>query len=118
MEETGAILGVPPLRRLPPGQDSVPFYVEPDGTGGGAVGFDRLDVVSQSFTSNHVAVSGGRGRFRSIPFRYVWPAELDLMARMAGLRLEHRWADWARTPFTADSDKHVSVWVAGRPVGH
>jgi SAM-dependent methyltransferase len=104
-------VGVPALRRLPPGQDTVPFYVERDAGGGGAVGFDRYDVTTQSFTSNHVAVAGGRGRFRTIPFRYVWPAELDLMARIAGLGLEHRWADWTRAPFTADSDKHVSVWV-------
>lgn len=104
-------VGVPALRRLPPGQDTVPFRVDADGAGGGAVSFDRYDVVSQSFTSNHVSVVDGRGSFRAIPFRYVWPAELDLMARIAGLELEHRWADWARAPFAADSDKHVSVWV-------
>lgn len=104
-------VGVPALRRLPPGQDAVPFYVDGDGAGRGAVGFDRYDVATQAFTSNHVAVADGRGTFRTIPFRYVWPAELDLMARIAGLRLEHRWADWTRAPFTADSHKHVSVWV-------
>lgn len=108
-------VGVPALRRLPPGQDTVPFYVESDGTGGGMVGFDRYDVTSQRFTSNHVSVADGRGRFRTIPFRYVWPSELDLMARIAGLRLEHRWADWARTPLTADSHKHVSVWIKPNP---
>jgi len=105
-------VGVPALRRLPPGQDVVPFTVASDGDGGGIVGFDRYDVVTQAFTSNHVAVAGGTGSFRTIPFRYVWPAELDLMARMAGLTLEHRWADWSRAPFTADSDAHVSVWRA------
>jgi hypothetical protein len=47
---------------------------------------------------------------RSIPFRSVWPAELDLMARLAGLRLRERWADWDRSPFTAESPKHVSAW--------
>lgn len=104
-------VGVPELRRLPPGQDTVPFHVDVGPDGGGQVGFDRYDVVSQRFTSNHVSVEGGEGRFRHIPFRYVWPAELDLMARLAGLRLEHRWADWDRTPFTADSDGHVSVWI-------
>lgn len=104
-------VGVPALRRLPPGQDSVPFRVDADGAGGGAVSFDRYDVVSQSFTSNHVSIVDGRGSFRAIPFRYVWPAELDLMARLAGLELEHRWADWERAPFVADSGKHVSVWV-------
>jgi SAM-dependent methyltransferase len=107
-------VGVPALRRLPPGQDTVPFHVGSDGAGGGIVGFDRYDVVSQAFTSNHVAVVDGRGTFDTIPFRYVWPAELDLMARIAGLELQHRWADWTRAPFTADSDGHVSVWAAPR----
>lgn len=104
-------VGVPKLRSLPPGQDTVPFYVgvgPPDGTH--RLGFDRYDVVTQQFTSNHVRVERGVGQFRSIPFRYVWPAELDLMARIAGLTLEHRWQDWSRSPFTADSQKHVSVW--------
>lgn len=104
-------VGVPPLRRMPPGQDTVPFAVEPDGAGGGYVGFDRLDVVTQRFTSNHVRVTpDGRGRFRSPPFRYVWPAELDLMARIAGMRLVERWGGWDRSPFTAESTAHVSVW--------
>ncbi|MCA5892568.1 class I SAM-dependent methyltransferase [Isoptericola sp. NEAU-Y5] len=102
-------VGVPNLRRLPPGQDTVPFGIEP-WEGGGYVGFDRYDTVTQEFTSNHVTVEGGHGRFRSIPFRYVWPSELDLMARIAGLRLVHRWADWDRSPFTAESRSHVSVW--------
>ena len=52
----------------------------------------------------------GTGLFRRIPFRYAWPAEMDLMARIAGLDLEHRWADWDRSEFTAESTKHVSVW--------
>lgn len=102
---------VPPLRRMPPGQDTVPFGVEPDPAGGGYVGFDRFDVVTQRFTSNHVSVSpDGKGRFFSPPFRYVWPAELDLMARIAGLEPAERWGDWDRSPFTADSTTHVSVW--------
>lgn len=101
-------VGVPDLRRLPPGQDTVPFTVAP---GAGYVGFDQYDVVTQEFTSNHVTVSpDGAGRFRRIPFRYAWPAELDLMARIAGMRLKHRWADWDRSDFTAESTKHVSVW--------
>lgn len=104
-------VGVPALRRLPPGQDTVPFTVAPGEAGGGYVGFDQYDVVSQQFTSTHVTVApDGAGRFRRIPFRYVWPAELDLMARLAGMRLEYRWADWDRSPFTADSTGHVSVW--------
>lgn len=103
-------VGLPDLRRLPPGQDTVPFTVTP-----GYVGFDQYDVVTQEFTSNHVTVSpDGTGRFRRIPFRYAWPAEMDLMARIAGMRLKHRWADWDRSAFTADSTKHVSVWEKGR----
>ena len=105
-------VGVPALRRLPPGQDTVPFHIESDGAGGGAAGFDRYDVVSQSFTSNHISIADGSGSFLAIPFRYAWPAELDLVACIAGLQLEHRWADWTHAPFTADSDKHVSVWIS------
>ena len=101
-------VGLPGLRRLPPGQDTVPFAVDP---GRGYVGFDQYDVVTQEFTSNHVTVApDGTGQFRRIPFRYAWPAEMDLMARIAGMRLKHRWADWDRSPFTAESTKHVSVW--------
>ena len=110
-------VGLPDLRRLPPGQDTVPFAVAPDNDdGGGYVGFDQYDVVSQEFTSNHVTVSpDGTGRFRRIPFRYAWPAEMDLMARIAGMRLAYRWADWDRSPLTADSTKHISVWTKPGP---
>jgi SAM-dependent methyltransferase len=104
-------VGVPGLRRLPPGQDSVPFEVAPGPAGGGYVGFDQYDVVTQQFTSNHVTVSPeGAGRFRRVPLRYAWPAEMDLMARIAGMRLKYRWADWDRSQFTAESTKHVSAW--------
>jgi SAM-dependent methyltransferase len=104
-------VGLPDLRRLPPGQDTVPFTVAPDGEGGGYVGFDQYDVVTQEFTSNHVTVSAdGTGRFRRIPFRYAWPAEMDLMARIAGMNLKYRWADWDRSELTAGSTTHVSVW--------
>jgi SAM-dependent methyltransferase len=104
-------VGLPDLRRLPPGQDTVPFTVAPGDDGGGYVGFDQYDVVTQEFTSNHVTVSAdGTGRFRRIPFRYAWPAELDLMARLAGMRLKHRWAGWDRSDLTAESTTHVSVW--------
>lgn len=104
-------VGVPNLRRLPPGQDAVPFAVTPNAEEGGYVGFDQYDIATQRFTSNHVTVSpDGAGQFRRIPFRYVWPSELDLMARLAGMSLKYRWADWDRSEFTADSTKHVSVW--------
>ncbi len=105
-------VGLPDLRRLPPGQDTVPFTVSPDPAGGGYVGFDQYDVVTQQFTSNHVTVSAdGSGRFYRIPFRYAWPAEMDLMARIAGMRLRHRWSGWDRSPLTEQSRSHVSVWV-------
>ena len=104
-------VGVPSLRSMPPGQDAVPFALTPGADGGGYVGFDQYDVVTQQFTSNHVTVTAdGRGRFWRIPFRYAWPAEMDLMARIAGMSLKYRWADWDRSPFTAESTKHVSVW--------
>jgi SAM-dependent methyltransferase len=96
---------VPDLRRLPPGQSVVPFHVSPT-----RWAFDVYDVSSQSLSSNYVEVVEGRGEYRSIPFRYVWPAELDLMAQLAGLRLRARWADWLRQPFTSESSQHVSIW--------
>ncbi|MFF4630214.1 class I SAM-dependent DNA methyltransferase [Streptomyces griseorubiginosus] len=96
---------VPQLRRLPPGQNAVPFHV-----GETRLGFDTYDTATQAMASHHVRVVDGRGSFRSIPFRYVWPAELDLMARLAGMRLRDRWADWSGAPFTAESESHVSVW--------
>ena len=98
-------VGVPDLRRLPPGQTAVPFRVDDE-----RLGFDTYDVVSQEMWSHHHWRDGDRWRARAIPFRYVWPAELDLMARLAGMELAGRWAGWRREPFTADSRKHVSVW--------
>jgi SAM-dependent methyltransferase len=97
---------VPELRKLPPGQTMVPFR---DGDGDWA--FDRYDVVTQQMSSNYVTVTGDRGTFRSIPFRYAWPAEFDLMAQLAGMSPESRWADWARAPFTSESPSHVSIWI-------
>jgi SAM-dependent methyltransferase len=102
-------VGIPDLRRMPPGQDTVPFTVALD-EGGGYIGFDRYDVATQLFTSNHVTVTPDGGRFATVPFRYAWPAEMDLMARIAGMRLKHRWADWDRSPFEHESTKQVSVW--------
>ncbi|MEU6486690.1 class I SAM-dependent methyltransferase [Streptomyces sp. NPDC046887] len=99
-------VGVPELRLLPPGQRAVPFRVDDSG-----YGFDTYDPVTQAMTSHHITVSsGGRAEVRSLPFRYVWPAELDLMARLAGLRPLHRWEDFSGRPFTGESRHHVSVW--------
>ncbi|MCC3761500.1 class I SAM-dependent methyltransferase [Glycomyces sp. TRM65418] len=102
--------GVPQLRRLPPGQRAVPFSTEPGGWA-----YDLYDCAVQAMSSNYVTVlDDGTGRSRSIPFRYVWPSELDLMARIAGMRLRHRWADWSGAPFTHDSEAHVSIWEQSR----
>jgi SAM-dependent methyltransferase len=96
---------VPDLRRLPPGQSVLPFQVTPNGWA-----YDVYDPATQRMSSNYVRVADGVGSFRSIPFRYVWPSELDLMARLAGMRLRDRWDGWTRAPFTAESRQHVSVW--------
>jgi len=96
---------VPQLRRLPPGQSVVPYQHSATGWA-----YDTYDTATQATTSNYVKVVDGQGSFWSIPFRYVWPAELDLMAQLAGMRLVQRWEDWGRRPFTHESDKHVSVW--------
>ena len=96
---------VPELQRLPPGETVRPFDVSDD-----HLGFDEFDLVHQGLISHHFWSEGGAWHRVSVPFRYVWPAELDLMARIAGMRLRERWAGWKREPFTAGSTKHVSVW--------
>lgn len=99
-------LGVPPLRLLPPGQVAVPFDVSEH-----HLGFDTFDLAEQLLVSHHFTQDDdGRYRRGASRHRYAWPAELDLMARIAGLRLERRVADWDGTPFTQDSTKHISVW--------
>ncbi|MEU5920969.1 class I SAM-dependent methyltransferase [Streptomyces sp. NPDC047141] len=100
-------LGLPPLRFLPPGQVAVPFDVSER-----HLGFDTFDLVEQILVSHHLWRDGADGRYRrgSSRHRYAWPAELDLMARIAGLELERRIADWDGTPFAQDSAQHVSVW--------
>ena len=98
-------VGVPDLQRLPPGETIHPFHVGVD-----RWGFDEYDIANQGLVSHHLRIAGDRVVRESIPFRYVWPAELDLMAQLAGLRLRDRWSGWQREPFTSDSRKHVSVW--------
>lgn len=95
----------PDLRRLPPGQNTVPFHISPT-----KWAFDVYDVATQAMSSNYIELSGGQGEYTSIPFRYVWPSELDLMAQLAGLRLRERWDGWTRQPFTSESRQHVSIW--------
>jgi SAM-dependent methyltransferase len=98
-------VGVPQLRRLPPGQTVLPWQVTPT-----RWAYDVYDPATQAMSSNYVTVEDGRGEYHSIPFRYVWPAELDLMAQLAGMRLRDRWEGWTGQPFTSESGQHVSVW--------
>jgi SAM-dependent methyltransferase len=95
---------VPELQRLPPGETARAFSVTPT-----HLGFDEYDVAAQAVVSHHYWVVDGHLETFSAPFRYVWPAELDLMARLAGLTLRERWSDWHRAPFTSDSRQHISV---------
>ena len=97
--------GVPALQSLPPGQTVLPFRADPEG-----FSFDVYDVVTQRFSSQHFYIVDGHLEARPVEFRYAWPAELDLMARLAGMRLQDRWAGWEREPFTAVSPAHVSVY--------
>jgi SAM-dependent methyltransferase len=96
---------VPALQRLPPGETVRAFTVSAT-----RLGFDEYDVVSQGLISHHYWVVDGRLEVVSMPFRYVWPSELDLMARLGGMALRERWSGWKREPFTSDSTSHVSVW--------
>ena len=96
---------VPDLQRLPPGDTVRAFTVTPE-----RLGFDEYDVASQRMSSHHFWLEDGRWATVSMPFRYVWPAELDLMAQLAGMQRRERYGDWDRTPFTSASAQHVSVW--------
>jgi SAM-dependent methyltransferase len=98
-------VGIPDLQRLPPGETMRVFHA-----GETHWGIDEYDVANQGLTSHHFQLVDGRFELASIPFRYTWPAELDLMAQLGGMRLRERWSGWQREPFTSDSCKHVSVW--------
>jgi SAM-dependent methyltransferase len=100
---------IPELQRLPPGETIHAFTVTPT-----HLGFEEYDVATQIAFSHHYWVEDGRLETFSAPFRYVWPSELDLMARIAGMTLRERWSDWNREPFTKDSRSHVSVWQKTR----
>jgi SAM-dependent methyltransferase len=99
-------LWVPELRKLPPGQQATVFAAEP-----GYIGLDTYDLLHQRIVSHHFTFGAGRQArlFRS-PHRYIWPAEMDLMAQLAGFELEARHADWSGAEFTAESRSHVSVY--------
>jgi SAM-dependent methyltransferase len=103
-------VGIPQLRRLPPGERGNVIGIED-----GYWGIDEFHVVEQRLVSHHFSATDDGIRHRWVPFRYVWPSELDLMARLAGLRLRERWADWHGSPLTEESRSHVSVW--DKPAG-
>ena len=99
-------VAVPELRRVPPGETYRAFTVSAT-----RLGFDEYtDFVNQILYSHHYRADEGKLEVFSAPYRWVWPAELDLMARLAGMRLRERWGGWCREPFTEDSTTHVSVW--------
>ncbi len=103
-------VGVPGLRRLPPGETIQAFHVSET-----RWGIDEYDVAIQGLTSHHFEIVDGRLERFSAPFRYAWPSELDLMAELAGMTLRERWSGWKREPFTSDSREHVSVWEKPAP---
>lgn len=98
-------LYIPELRRIPPGETIHPFNVTPT-----HLGFEEYDFATQIAWSHHYWMQEDRLESFSAPFRYVWPSELDLMARIAGMKLRERWSDWKRQPFTGESRNHISVW--------
>lgn len=99
-------LWVPAVRRLPPGQVAVPMTLD-----GGHLVFDTYDLKTQRGTSHHYwHEADGTSRYSSSNFRYIWPSECDLMAQLAGMEFEQRLAGWDGSPYTSDSDSHVSVW--------
>ena len=96
---------MPPIQRLPYGERLRAFDAGDDHWG-----TDEIDIATQSLITHHVWIRGEQTVRRSVPFRYVWPSELDLMAKMAGMELVERWESWDRTPFTSASESHISVW--------
>lgn len=99
-------LWIPGIRRMPPGQTAAPFHV-----GDRHLGFDTYDMATQRGTSHHYTHEpDGSVRYGASNFRYVWPAECDLMAQLAGMTLERRMADWHGAAFTGESASHISVW--------
>ena len=102
-------VGVPSLQRLPPGETIRAFHLSET-----RWGIDEFDVADQGLISHHFQIVDGRVERLSVPFRYAWPSELDLMAQLAGMRLRERWSGWKREPFTSESRQHVSVWEKPR----
>ena len=101
---------MPDLQQLPPGETMRVFHASTTHWG-----IDEYDIASQGLTSHHLNLVDGRFELLSMPFRYVWPAELDLMAQLAGMSVRERWSGWKREPFTSDSRTHVSCGRSRRP---
>jgi trans-aconitate methyltransferase len=97
---------IPELRRLPPGDDVHVFTRTPT-----HLAFEEYDLATQIAISHHYWTIDGQLETFTSPHRYLWPAEMDLMARLAGMTLRERWSDWHRTPFTSSSRNHISVWM-------
>lgn len=100
---------IPELQRLPPGETVRVFTATPS-----HVGFEEYNVSTQIAFSHHYWMIDGHLATFSSPHRYVWPSEMDLMARLAGMTLRERWSDWHREPFTSESRNYVSVWEKAR----
>jgi hypothetical protein len=96
---------IPQLQRIAPGETTCMITATPT-----HVGFEDYDLAAQIAVSRHYWVIDGQLEILSSPHRYLWPGELDLMAKMAGLTLRERWSTWTREPFTSDSTMHISVW--------
>jgi SAM-dependent methyltransferase len=100
---------VPDMTRFVRGQNTQSSRVEMNRV---SIDVSQLDPVNQHVTSQHIYITAQGIRMYPVQIRYAWPSELDLMARLAGLRLHHRWGGWRQEPFTAESTKHVSVYGA------
>ena len=115
LEPGGAFVievGLPELQRLPPGETARVFHMSET-----RWGIDEYDVATQGLVSHHFETVDGRIEHFAMPFRYTWPAELDLMAQLAGMALRERWSGWKGEPFTNDSRGHVSVWEKAPATG-
>ena len=99
--------GVPDLRSLRDGQ-----YVDAEAVDLDEVVLDvcRYDAVAQLMHKNHVAFRQGDVRLQPVLLRYTWPSEMDLMARLAGLRVHERWGDWYGTAFDERSTSNIVVY--------
>ena len=97
---------VPDLRLYPPSAKGVVSDISPS-----HLGVNTYGIAEQKLVSHHVNIyEDGHARYNTLPFRYVWPSELDLMAQIAGMNLVSRHEDWIGTPFGDNSSQHVSVW--------